>query len=150
MMIQIEERLNKAGEKKRAIFPLQRTFIITVTSLKRTCKYCTLRCLCLSAPTLGESGTVQTARTNTQRGTDDQHNENENRQMSGEMRGKCRGERYWVLIQPLVWWSNVFMGWKDTGGGQRIDLHLINDERKDTQTNSRRTDWEKDEQNSNI
>lgn len=40
-------------------------------------------------------------------------------------------------------------GRKDAGGGRRIDLHLINDERKDMQTNSRRTDWGKDVQNSN-
>lgn len=44
----------------------------------------------------------------------------------------------------------MFVGWEDTGGGRRIDLHLKIDEGwKDVWTNSRRTDWSKDGQNSN-
>lgn len=35
----------------------------------------------------------------------------------------------------------MFIEIKDVGGGQKIDLHIINDERKDIQTNSRRTNW---------
>lgn len=34
----------------------------------------------------------------------------------------------------------MFVGWKDNEGGEGIDLQLINDERKDVQNKSRRTD----------
>lgn len=49
------------------------------------------------------------------------------------------GER--LLIQPAGLWRRV--DGRTQEGGQRIDLHLINDERKDMQTGSRRTGWEK-------
>ncbi len=62
------------------------------------------------------------------------------RKKESEERNECGDEERGILSADSAGGGLVmFVGWKDAGGGQRIDLHLINDERKDAQTNSRRT-----------
>lgn len=100
-----------------------------------------LRCPHLGAQCFGGSGRGETAGNFILDGTDD-HTGDENKVNRGN-REKREGYSTMLIQLAVAWWSDAFVGWEDTGGGQKIDLHLINVERKDARTNSRMTDSQK-------